>query len=142
MLTDRQRALVRESWALVAPIAPRAGSLFAARLFELDPALRPVFAHMSDAERNRKLLFVLALIVSSLDGLDAAGAAMQALRRRHAAYGARDAQYDSVGAALLWAVEHALGPALTPETRAAWAAAYAALAGAMRPGIDETTRAA
>jgi hemoglobin-like flavoprotein len=142
MLTDRQRALVRESWALVAPIAPRTGSLFAARLFELDPALRPVFAHMSDAERNRKLLFVLALIVSSLDGLDAVGPSMQALRRRHAAYGARDAQYDTVGAAFLWALDQALGPALTPEAHEAWAAAYAALAGAMRPGGGETTRAA
>ncbi len=142
MLTDRQRALVRESWALVAPIAPRAGSLFATRLFELDPALRPVFAHMSDAERSRKLLFVLALIVSSVDGLDADGTAMQAVRRRHAAYGARDAQYDTVGAAFLWALDHALGPALGAEAREAWAAAYAALAGAMRPGAGEATHAA
>jgi hemoglobin-like flavoprotein len=142
MPTDRQRALVRESWALLAPIAPRAAALFASRLFELDPALRPVFAHMTDAEREKKLLYILALLVSSLDGRDAASPAMQALRRRHAAYGARDAQYETVGAAFLWALEHVLGPALTPEAREAWSATYAALAGAMRPAAGDGARAA
>ncbi len=43
-----------------------------------------------------------------------------------------DAHYDSVGAALLWTLEQGLGDAWTAEVKAAWAAAYALLAGVMR----------
>ena len=132
MPTDRQRALVRESWAAVAPIAPTAAALFYARLFELDPTLRRMFGHADMAEQGKKLMQTLAVAVASLDRLDALVPAVEALGRRHVGYGVRDAHYATVGEALLWTLGQGLGAAFTDETRDAWAATYATLAGVMQ----------
>ena len=132
MLTDRQRALVRETWALVAPIAPTAASLFYTRLFELDPSLRRLFAHADMDEQGKKLMQTLAVAVASLDRLDALVPAVEALGRRHVGYGVRDEHYGTVGAALLWTLEQGLGDALTAEGLEAWAATYGLLAGVMQ----------
>ena len=59
---------------------------------------------------------------------------LEELGRRHAAYGVRDADYDTVGAALLGTLGDAHGAAFDAELRAAWAAAYGLVAGAMRDG--------
>ena len=132
MPTDRQRALVRESWAAVAPIAPTAAALFYARLFELDPTLRRMFGHADMAEQGKKLMQTLAVAVASLDRLDALVPAVEALGRRHVGYGVRDAHYATVGETLLWTLGQGLGAAFTGEVRDAWAATYATLAGVMQ----------
>ena len=54
------------------------------------------------------------------------------LGQRHERYGARDADYETVGAALLWTLEQGLGAAFTPEVRGAWAQAYDLLATTMK----------
>ena len=132
MLTDRQRAHVRETWAAVAPIAPTAAALFYRRLFELDPSLRRLFGHADMAEQGKKLMQTLSVAVASLDRLDALVPAVEALGRRHAGYGVRDEHYATVGDALLWTLWQGLGPAFTDEVRDAWAATYTTLAGAMQ----------
>ena len=40
-MTPENQALVRDSFAKVAPIAPQAAALFYGRLFELDPTSNP-----------------------------------------------------------------------------------------------------
>jgi nitric oxide dioxygenase len=130
-MTPEQVALVRTSFAEVAPIADEAAALFYDRLFRLDPALRPLFRTDLHAQ-GRALMGMLRVAVHGLDRLDELVPAVQALGRRHAAYGVRPAHYATVGAALLATLEQGLGPAFTAETRAAWAAAYALLAGAMQ----------
>jgi hemoglobin-like flavoprotein len=57
---------------------------------------------------------------------------VQDLGRRHAGYGVTDAHYETVGAALLWTLEKALGPAFTSEVRDAWATVYGVLASVMK----------
>jgi hemoglobin-like flavoprotein len=132
MLTDRQRAVVRETWAMVAPIAPTAASLFYGRLFELDPSLRRLFRPTAMDEQGEKLMQTLAVAVSNLDRLDTLLPAVEALGRRHAGYGVRDEHYGTVGAALLRTLEQGLGDALTAEGLEAWAATYGLLAGVMQ----------
>lgn len=139
MLTLQQRALVRDSWALVGPIAPEATTLFYERLFALDPTLRSLFAHADMAAQRAKLAHMLGVAVASLDQLDALAPAMEALGRRHAGYGVRDAHYATVGDALLWTLERGLGAAFTPAVRDAWAATFALLAGIMRSASASTT---
>ena len=130
-MLPEQIALVRDSFARLAPDGDAVASAFYERLFALDPALRPLFAG-DLAEQGRKLMAMLALVVRGLDRLDALLPAVEALGRRHAAYGVRDADYATVGAALLATLEAGLGADFTPATRDAWTAAYDALAGAMR----------
>jgi hypothetical protein len=53
-MTPEQIILVKSSWAKVVPIAPTAAKLFYGKLFDLDPALRPLFK--SDMEEQGKKL--------------------------------------------------------------------------------------
>lgn len=141
MITPRQKLLVQQTFAEVEPIADVAARLFYARLFELDPALEPLFG--SDmAAQGRKLMQMLTVAVQGLGRLDELVPAVRALGRRHVGYGVRDAHYATVGNALLWTLEHGLDDAFTPEVRDAWAAVYAVLADTMQQGAAETARAA
>jgi hemoglobin-like flavoprotein len=131
MVTLRQKNLVQESFASLAPIAEDAMALFYRRLFELDPALRGMFpADM--AAQHRKLAQMLTAAVKGLDHLDRLVPVVQDLGRRHVGYGVTDEHYDTVGGALLWTLEKGLGSAFTPEMKDAWATVYGILASVMK----------
>ena len=120
-------ALVQGSFRKIAPIADQAAALFYTRLFELDPALRALFRGDMQ-EQGRKLMAMLATAVGSLDRLESLIPAVQALGARHARYGVLEEHYASVGAALIWTLQKALGLEFSPGLRAAWTEAYTALA--------------
>ena len=82
--------------------------------------------------QGRKVMRMFAEIVGALDQPEALITEVADLGRRHLHYGVRDHQYDSVGTALLWTLEHGLGPAFTPEVRNAWTEAYLLLAAVLR----------
>jgi len=123
--------LIRDSWAAVEPIADTAAGLFYGRLFELDPAIERLFRRTDMASQRKTLMQTLTVVVKSLDKLDQIVPAVQALGRRHAGYGVREAHYATVGAELLWTLEQGLGEAFTPAVRAAWTEAYGTLATVM-----------
>ena len=122
-MTTAEITLIKDSFRKVAPIADQAASLFYARLFELDPALRNLF-HSDMAEQGRKLMQMLGMAVANLDQLDQLVPFVRALGLRHAAYHVKDEHYETVGEALLWTLGRGLGPAFTSEMQAAWAKAY------------------
>jgi nitric oxide dioxygenase len=129
-MTPDQVKLVQQSFAKVAPIAETAAVLFYDRLFEIAPQVKAMFpADM--AEQRKKLMATLAVVVNGLGNLESVLPAASALAKRHVSYGARAEHYPVVGAALLWTLEKGLGDAWTPETAAAWTAAYGALSGFM-----------
>jgi hemoglobin-like flavoprotein len=129
-VTPAEIHLVKDSFRKVVPIADQAAALFYARLFELDPALRPMFRG-DMAEQGRKLMTMIATAVASLERLDTIVPAIRALGARHAGYHVTDDHYATVGAALLWTLEKGLGPEFTPEVRAAWTTTYSLLANVM-----------
>jgi hemoglobin-like flavoprotein len=130
-LSARDIALVQASFQQVLPIADEAAALFYARLFELDPSLRALFRD-DLAAQGRALMGMLRVAVAGLTRLDQIVPAVQALGRRHAAYGVTDAHYAAVAGALLWTLERGLGDTFTPETRSAWVAVYTLLATTMQ----------
>ena len=65
---------------------------------------------------------------------------MSALGARHAGYGVREKDYDTVGRALIWTLRKGLGDDFTPETEAAWVEVYTALAGVMKRAQAEAAR--
>lgn len=130
-MTPQQVVLVQTSWQKVVPIKEKAAELFYGKLFELDPALKPMFKG-DMAEQGRKLTAMLNTVVVKLDNLGEIVPAVQELGKRHVAYGVDDAHYDTVGAALLWTLGAGLGDAFTPEVKEAWTKAYVTLAGAMK----------
>ena len=129
-MTPRQIALVRQSWVRVQPVADEAAKAFYDRLFELDPALRPLFRN-DMLEQGRKLMAMLSVAIHALERVDSL-AGLQDLGVRHARYGVKPEHYPRVGEALLWMLEEALGRAFTAEVKEAWGAAYARLARRMQ----------
>lgn len=131
MITPRQKQLVQTSFAKVIPISEPAADLFYARLFALDPTLKPLFKG-NMKEQGRKLMRTLAVAVNGLDNLEQIVSTVQDLGRKHVGYGVESKHYDTVGAALLWTLEQGLEGAFTKETSEAWSAVYTLLATTMK----------
>jgi nitric oxide dioxygenase len=132
-MTPRQKALVRETFPKVVPIADAAAALFYGRLFETAPALQGLFKGNMQVQ-GRKLMQMIGYCVDKLDDLESLVPAVKDLGRKHVEYGVTSADYAPVGAALLWTLEQGLGPAFTSEVKDAWTAVYQALASTMIAG--------
>lgn len=135
-MTPQQVTLVKTSWQKVLPISDKAAELFYGKLFEMDPALEPLFSG-DMTEQGRKLMLMINTAVNSLDRLDAIVPAVQGLGKRHVAYGVKDEHYDTVAGALLWTLEAGLGDAFTPEVKDAWVQTYTILATTMKDAAAE-----
>jgi hemoglobin-like flavoprotein len=132
-MTPDQVKAIQESFKKIAPISEQAAALFYGRLFEIAPAVKPLFRG-DMKEQGSKLMATLAVVVNGLGNLQAILPAASALAKRHVAHGVTPADYEPVGAALIWTLERGLGEQWTPELARAWAAAYAILSQFM---IDE-----
>jgi hemoglobin-like flavoprotein len=132
-MTPESIFLVQSSFDKLVPDAELFAATFYARLFELDPRLRGMFRG-DLAEQGRKLMQMLTVVVRGLDRLPTLLPAVHALGARHAGYGVTSADYDRVGAALIWTLQRMLGPRCTIGVALAWANAYAVLAEQMIAG--------
>jgi len=129
-MQSRQIDLVQTTFESVKPIKETAAELFYNRLFELDPALKPLFSG-DMRQQGQKLMAAMAQVVGGLKHWERVEPTVRELGRRHVDYGVKPDHYDTVGAALLWTLEQGLGDAFTPEVKQAWAAAYQAIATTM-----------
>ena len=135
-MTPKQIEIVQSTFMKVAPIAEIAADLFYARLFELDPQLKPMFK--GDMKRQGTMLMsMLSTAVRGLSSPDALVPVVKGLGRRHVAYGVKDAHFATVGEALIDTLAKGLGPDFTPEAREAWLAAYTLLSTVMKAGMAE-----
>jgi hemoglobin-like flavoprotein len=134
-MTPAQQALVQASFAKVVPIADTAATLFYEDLFRRDPSLRALFKEdMTD--QRQKLMVTIGTAVASLGDWASIAPAVAALGQRHAAYGVKTEDYDTVGKALITALQKGLGDAFTPAVKEAWLACYAAVAVEMTGGAQ------
>lgn len=130
-MTSDEITLVQTTFSKVLHIADTAADLFYNRLFELDPSVRPLFAE-DISEQKKKLMATLKTVVFSLRQLETIVPAIQNLGQRHARYRVEDKHYETVGAALLWALEQGLGADWTPDVKSAWVSAYTLVAKTMK----------
>ncbi len=135
-MTSQQIALVKSTWTQVLPISDTAASLFYNRLFVLNPNLQALFKGDITVQ-GKKLIGMIGTAVNSLDHLHRIVPAVQDLGRRHAAYGVKDQDYDTVAAALIWTLGQGLDEAFTEEVKNAWIAAYGILATTMKQAATE-----
>ncbi|HTP93426.1 MAG TPA: globin family protein [Xanthobacteraceae bacterium] len=129
-MTPDQIKAIQDSFLKVAPISEQAAALFYGRLFEIAPAVKPLFRG-DMKELGRKLMATLGVVVHGLANLESILPAASALAKRHVDYGVKAADYTPVGAALLWTLERGLGEQWTPQLAAAWTEAYTILSGFM-----------
>lgn len=135
-MDQRQVDLVRASFARLPQDADAVGTLFYALLFKIDPELRGLFR--GDMQRQSKLLVtMISTAVENLDRLDLVLSAVRDLGRRHAGYGVKDTDYDTVETALLLTLAQALDSAFTPQVRQSWIACYRTLAEVMMTAARE-----
>lgn len=134
-MNAEQIALVRKTFEKVEPIAQETGDLFYNRLFEIDPGIRPLFK--GDIKKQALMLMtVIGLAVRGLDRPESIADSIRSLGARHYSYGVTPPDYNTFGAALIWALEQSMGDDFTPEVKAAWVEAFAVLSQAMK---DATT---
>lgn len=137
-MTPREIELVQQSFEKVRPIAAAAADLFYGKLFELDPALKPMFKGGNMKEQGRMLMNMIASAVRGLSNAPALIPVLTDLGRRHTAYGVMKHHYVTVGSALIWTLEQGMGKDFTAEVRDAWCAAYELMAGVMQHGMGVT----
>jgi len=130
-LTADQRRLVRDSFEYVRTIAGPVGLLFYGKLFELSPAVRPMF-HNDLNLQVRKLMDMLGAMVEALDDFESIRAKLEELGQKHASYGVRPEQYETLISALLWALGEALGADFDARTAEAWRIALCAISETMK----------
>ncbi len=122
--------MFQTSFAKIAPIADLAATLFYEDLFERDPRLRSLFRE-DMTEQRQKLMAMLGTAAANLQHWEKIAAVVQALGRRHVAYGVEPTDYETVGAALIATLEKGLGDDFTQGVREAWVACYAAVTAEM-----------
>lgn len=126
MITPEQIRLVQQSFVQVVPITDKVAQVFYDKLFELDPSVRHLFKTDMHTQRV-KMMQMLVIAVSGLSRPDVLLPAVQELGQRHTNYGVTPEHYQTVGKALLYALETKLESAFTPEVKDAWVAAYTML---------------
>ncbi len=129
-MNQQTLALVQSSWQKVTSIATQAAALFYQNLFAADPDLKRLFKGDMD-QQGAKLMLMISAAVSKLDDLDSLVPVLQQLAKRHVTYGAKEAHYSTVGAALLTTLEQGLGNAFTPDVKTAWSEVYGVMADVM-----------
>ena len=137
-MTEEEIHLVQSSWQRVRPITTQAAELFYFRLFDTAPELKALFK-TDMAQQGHRLMEMIDTAVGKLEHWDQLAPAVQALGRRHAGYGVKDADYDKVASALIWTLDKGLGEAFTEEVKAAWITTYSALAETMKSAAAEQT---
>lgn len=128
-------ATIRRSWAVVEPRADELGRHFYGTLFHIAPQTRDLFPVNMEVQRSR-LLRALVHVVQMVDQLDELIPFLQQLGRDHRKFGVVAEHYESVGQALLSAVETFSGDGWTPEVAQAWTEAYALAGKAMSDAAD------
>ena len=78
-MTPEQVKEIQESFKKVAPISEQAAALFYGRLFEIAPAVKPLFRG-DMTEQGRKLMATLAVVVSGLSNLEGNSAGCERTR--------------------------------------------------------------
>lgn len=130
-----QIVLVQSTFADVIERADEFSNVFYARLFEIEPELRSMFASDLTAQR-RKLVDELAFIVDNLGRLPPLIERATELGRRHVDYGVQPEHYDRVLDATLFALRSVLGERVGDDVETAWRRAYNLAAAMMLQGAS------
>ncbi len=132
-VSPHEKYLIRKSFAQLEEQGSVPGLVFYQRLFELDPALKPLFK--SDIEsHSARLLDMLGSLISYLERSAVLDFELRLMGQRHAEYGVLPEHYETVGQALLDMLAETLCGEFTEEVKDAWAALYGVVAATMQAG--------
>ena len=138
-MTPNNIEIVQQSFRRVLS-DPEGGGVLLSRMMRA-PGMVGLFpADAPDA--RRRLIAVFAFTIEALDDFEMMAPALRVAGARYRDLGAGPAEYAQFRNALMETLEWALGPDWTPGLRAAWAEAYAAIAGTMQETVQDRRSAA
>lgn len=127
--------LLKESFALVEPVADKVAGYFYGRMFTECPELRGLFPVTMDVQRAR-LLTALVRVIQGIDTPELLMPYLRQLGRDHRKFDVRAEHYDVVGRCLVAAISKYAEDAWTEEMERAWTTAYSTMAAAMIDAAD------
>lgn len=122
-MTRQQISLLQRSLPSILAIREPAATHFHDHLIRIDPAARPLFAGADLHREGAVLIGTIAVAAEALDSSDPVGHAATALCQRHVSHGIEGGHFRKAGAALVEALEQALGHRFEPPLADAWRAA-------------------
>jgi methyl-accepting chemotaxis protein len=134
MLSPRQTLLIKLSWSHLSNRLDEFGETFYRILFDLEPALKPMFK--SDMEMQRaKFSAMVNHIVAHVQHPEKIEGEIQHLGYRHIDYGVKPQHYDMVMIAFLLAMERNLKRKWDTETKEAWTMAFVFIISQMKKSL-------
>jgi hypothetical protein len=141
MITDEEKTLIRDNFRSLVPHVERVSDLFFQRL----NAALPHAQEQLSLERSQQRAVFRSLLSFVMKAIDHKSSAWRETPREEddlfvvaLALGRMKPRFDAseqaVGAALLWALDYALGTKFDAAARAAWTRLYALIATAIRMG--------
>lgn len=137
MLTASQVDALRTTFVALGDDKDGFAKAFYARLFQMAPAIKPLFAKSNPQDQRRKLMNALTLAVDSIDNIAALVPRIRALGVFHMNTGVEDGHYDIMGEALLSTLDAQLGDAFDSKAKEAWTLTYWLLANEMKHAASE-----
>ena len=120
--------LVKQSWKSFRNVdAHVIGDLFYSKLFFDNPRLRKMFPKTMDAQ-YQKLVDMLCAIICRLEDGDQLAKDIEIMAVRHSGYGVKPDHYRLAGNALLWTLEKGLGNDWNQNVQEAWRSCYTMIA--------------
>ena len=131
--------IIKESFALIEPVAERFVKGLYGRLFANNPKLRGMFPAALDGHGAR-LFRAITRIVWSLDSEQALESYLAKLGRGHRKFGVVPGHYPAVCDAFIATMRAFLGDAWTAEVQGAWQAAFDQISKIMIGAADDDAR--
>ena len=124
-------ALLRSTFATVAPRADDLATAFYARMLGTFPQVRPLFADTDFEQQRVKLIQSLAAVVALVDKPDKLAPVLEKLGQTHVGYKVTARMYPCVTYSLLTVLAEFLGDDWTEEAATTWEDALVFVGGAM-----------
>lgn len=130
-LTADQVSIVKSTAPVLREHGEAITTIFYRNLLSAHPELKNIFSlrNQQTGAQQRALADSVISYATYIDDLGKVLPVVERIAQKHAALFVKPEQYDVVGEHLMGAIGAVLGPALTPEIKAAWVAAYGQLAG-------------
>ena len=124
-LDDKTRALI----LAIVPVLKQHGVNLTKEMYKRllsDPEIRDLFnlSHQRDGEQPKALFYAVLAYAEHINDLGALGVMVERIAEKHVGLNILPQHYPYVGKALLGAIKHVLGDAVTPEIYEAWEKAY------------------
>jgi len=126
------------SFNLLAPRGEELVRRFYEELFHRAPQVKPMFANITPAEQQKKLLAALKLVVENVRNPEALAPVLTTLGERHQGYGALPEHYPVVAESLIKVMKEMAGNVWTDTIESAWAQALNVIAKVMLDAYTDT----